>query len=82
MKFAKYLANLGYGSRREVLHMFEYGAVTDQQGNALSADDTFVHANVLVNGEPLDPPPGSALMFNKPVGYVCSTKEASQLIYE
>ena len=82
MKFAKYLANLGYGSRREVVRMFEYGAITDVQGNALNGDDVFVHANVHVNGEPLDPPPGSALMFNKPVGYVCSTKEASQLIYE
>ncbi len=82
MKFAKYLANLGYGSRREVIYLFEHGAITDVEGNMLQANDTFVHANVLVNGEPLDPPPGSALMFNKPVGYVCSTKEASQLIYE
>lgn len=82
MKFAKYLANLGYGSRREVVRMFEYGAITDADGNALSIDDQFVHADVRVDGEPLDPPPGSALIFNKPVGYVCSTKEASQLIYE
>lgn len=82
MKFAKYLANLGYGSRREVLAMFDYGAITDADGNALSSDDAFTHNNVRVDGEPLDPPPGSALMFNKPVGYVCSVKEASQLIYE
>ncbi|MEP6833154.1 MAG: pseudouridine synthase [Gemmatimonas sp.] len=82
MKFAKYLANLGYGSRREVLNMFEYGAITDAEGNVLSADDAFAHHNVRVDGRPLDPPPGSALMFNKPVGYVCSTKESSQLIYE
>lgn len=82
MKFAKYLANLGYGSRREVLAMFEYGAITDANGNVLSSDDAFTHDAVRVDGEPLDPPPGSALMFNKPVGYVCSVKEASQLIYE
>ena len=82
MKFVKYLANLGYGSRREVERLFKYGQITSRSGVQLSADDSFVHADVCVDGEPLDPPPGSALMFNKPVGYVCSTKEASQLIYE
>ena len=82
MKFAKYLANLGYGSRREVLQMFEHGAITDMAGTVLSVHDAFVHDAVRIDGEPLDPPPGSALMFNKPVGYVCSLKEASQLIYE
>lgn len=82
MKFAKYLANLGYGSRREVLMMFDHGAITDVDGNILSADDKFTHEDVRFEGEPLDPPPGSTLLFNKPVGYVCSTKEASQLIYE
>ena len=82
MKFAKYLANLGYGTRREVLNMFALGAITDVNGNVLASDAVFSHAHVRVDGQPLDPPPGSALLFNKPVGYVCSTKEASQLIYE
>lgn len=82
MKFAKYLANLGYGSRREVMQLFQVGAVTDASGMALSATSNFRHDDVRVDGEPLDPPPDSALMFHKPVGYVCSTKEASQLIYE
>lgn len=82
MKFIKYLANLGYGSRREVERLFGMGVITDSDGNRLSPDTAFVHANVRVDGEPLDVAPGSALMMNKPVGYVCSTKEASQLIYE
>jgi len=82
MKFAKYLANMGYGSRREVVSMFEYGAITHAAGNVMSVDEPFMHADVRVNGEPLDPPPGSALLFNKPIGYVCSLNEASQLIYE
>ena len=33
MKFVKYLANLGYGSRREVERMFKYAEVTDRDGN-------------------------------------------------
>lgn len=82
MKLVKYLANLGYGSRREVERMFKYSEVTDRDGVALNEDDAFTHDKVLVAGEPLEPPPGSALIFNKPVGYVCSTKEASSLIYE
>jgi len=82
MKFAKYLANLGYGTRREVQRLFARGAVTNADGGVLAVDDAFTHDAVRVHGEPLDPPPGSALMFNKPVGYVCSTRESSQLIYD
>ena len=81
-KFAKYLANLGYGTRREVELMFRHGRITDANDVALSEDDTFAHESVMVDGEPLDPPPGSVLMFHKPIDYVCSTKEASRLIYE
>lgn len=82
MKFAKYLANLGYGSRKEVLRLFDIGAITNSNGDTLEASDIFTHDDVQVDGEPLDPPPSSVLIFNKPVGYVCSTKEASRLIYE
>lgn len=82
MKFVKYLANLGYGSRREVERLFKHGVITDAEGNLLTPDHKFAHNGVRVDGEPLDVAPGSALMMNKPVGYVCSTREASQLIYE
>ncbi|MBC8090234.1 MAG: rRNA pseudouridine synthase [Phycisphaerae bacterium] len=82
MKFIKYLANLGYGSRREVERLFKVGAITDADGKVLTAADTFAHNDVRVDGEPLDVAPGRALMLNKPTGYVCSSKEASQLIYE
>lgn len=82
MKFIKYLANLGYGSRREVERMFKLGAITNVAGNQLSPDDKFSHEDILVDGEALDVAPGSALMLHKPIGYVCSTREASQLIYE
>jgi 16S rRNA pseudouridine516 synthase len=82
MKFIKYLANLGYGSRREVERMFKQGAITDADGNRLDSSDPFVHEAVRVDGEPLDVAPGAVLMLNKPTGFVCSTREASQLIYE
>ena len=34
-----------------------------------------------VDGSPLDPLPGLALMLNKPVGVTCSHKEAGPLVY-
>ncbi|HEY5062339.1 MAG TPA: 16S rRNA pseudouridine(516) synthase, partial [Gemmatimonadaceae bacterium] len=48
----------------------------------LADDEPFVHDDVRVDDERLDPPPGSVLMFHKPVGYVCATKDADRLIYE
>ena len=36
---------------------------------------------MVVDGDPLDPPPGLALMMNKPLGVTCSHKEAGPLVY-
>jgi 16S rRNA pseudouridine516 synthase len=36
---------------------------------------------MLVDDEPLDPPPGLALMLNKPLGVTCSHKELGPLVY-
>ena len=82
VKLAKYIANLGYGSRRQVIELIGDDRVTTKDGIALGTGDSFEHDNVLVDGEPLDPRPGSVLMMNKPVGYVCSMKGASRLIYD
>ena len=38
-------------------------------------------ARMIVDGEPLDPPPGLALMMNKPLGVTCSHKELGPLVY-
>lgn len=82
MKIVKHIANLGYGSRKQVALMFREGRVTDGAGEVLYADDPVDHDNIRVDGEPLDPPPGLALMLHKPVGYTCSTKDAGRLIYD
>ena len=39
MKLVKLIANLGYGSRKEVTAMFREGRITDPQGEVLYADD-------------------------------------------
>jgi 16S rRNA pseudouridine516 synthase len=86
MKLLKRIANLGYGSRKQVIAMFREGRITDAEGATLYADDELdVHASheaVRIDGEPLDPPPGLLLMLHKPVGYTCSTKDQGRLIYE
>lgn len=82
MKLVRMIANLGYGSRREVAMMFREGRITDAQGEVLYADDRREHADIRVDGEPLDPPQGLCLMLNKPQGVTCSTKESGRLVYD
>ncbi|KPN16588.1 16S rRNA pseudouridine(516) synthase [Xanthomonas sp. Mitacek01] len=82
MKLVKLLANLGYGSRKQVAWMFREGRVTDAAGDVLYADDQVGHDDVRVDGEPLDPPQGLALMLHKPAGYTCSTKDTGRLVYD
>ena len=82
MKLVKLLANLGYGSRRDVQWMFREGRITDPDGEVLYADDQVPHEAIRVDGEPLDPPSGLLLMLNKPVGITCSTKDPGRVVYD
>lgn len=82
MKLVKHIANLGYGSRKQVQGMFREGRITNAAGEVLYADDPLDHDDVRVDGEPLDPPPGLLLMLHKPTGYTCSTKDAGRLVYD
>jgi 16S rRNA pseudouridine516 synthase len=82
MKLLKLIANLGYGSRKEVMELFRDGRIRDLQGEVLYSDDQVDHSQVLIDGEPLDPPPGMLIMLHKPVGYTCSTKDPGKVVYE
>ncbi|MBZ6076052.1 pseudouridine synthase [Microvirga puerhi] len=86
LRLDRLLANLGYGSRREVQYLVDSGAVT-LDGKALEDADQRIAvtrdltARMHIDGEPLDPLPGVVLMVNKPLGVTCSHKEAGPLIY-
>ena len=82
MRLLKTIANLGYGSRKDVAAMFCAGRITDAAGEVLYADDRVAHGDVRIDGEPLDPPVGLTLMLHKPVGYTCSTKDRGRLVYD
>ncbi|MBS0213513.1 MAG: pseudouridine synthase [Proteobacteria bacterium] len=86
MKLLRHLANLGYGSRREVMAMLRAGRVADARGDVLYADDALgtaiAHADIRLDGEPLDPAPGVVLILHKPVGCTCSTRDPGRVVYD
>ena len=82
VKLLRYLANLGYGSRREVLGLLGEERVTDAAGELLYGDDVRPHEDIRIDGEALDPAPGLLLMLNKPAGVTCSTKDQGKLVYD
>ncbi|WP_257387516.1 pseudouridine synthase [Tahibacter caeni] len=82
MKLLRHIANLGYGSRREVAAWFRDGRISDTHGNMLDEDARIAPGDVRLDGEPLDPPPGLVVLLHKPVGYTCSTKDPGRLIYD
>ncbi len=81
------LANLGYGSRRDVQALAAAGLVT-LDGETLARADRHVAVTpdlptrMRVEGRPLDPPPPLTLILNKPLGVVCSHREPGRSVYE
>jgi 16S rRNA pseudouridine516 synthase len=82
MRLVKLIANLGYGSRKQVMELFREGLITDAAGEVLYADDQRVHSDIRIDGAPLDPPQGLTLLLHKPVGVTCSTKDSGRIVYD
>ncbi len=82
MKLVRHIANLGYGSRKQVALMFRAGRITDANGEVLYADDPLDHDNLRIDGEPADPAQGMLLALHKPVGYTCSTRDPGRIVYD
>jgi 16S rRNA pseudouridine516 synthase len=87
LRLDRLLANMGYGSRRDVQQMVRYGEVTLDGAPVTDSDMKVVvepglSARMMVHGAKLDPPPGMALMLHKPVGVTCSHKDVGPLVYK
>jgi 16S rRNA pseudouridine516 synthase len=82
MKLVKLLANLGYGSRKEVQRLIRSGAVTDAAGKVLGENEVPPHDQILFRGEELDPPAPLVIMLHKPDGYTCSSEDPGSTIYD
>lgn len=81
------LANLGYGSRREVSALVRRGQVlVDGQplkdAGARIAVTADLPAHMTVCGQPLDPPAPLTILMHKPLDLVCSHREAGRSVYE
>lgn len=83
LRLDRLLANLGYGSRREVQAMIAAGEVR-LAGEAFRDPAAHVasDAPLTVDGQPVDPPAPLTLLVNKPLGIVCSHREAGRSLYE
>ncbi|WP_297800442.1 16S rRNA pseudouridine(516) synthase [Arenimonas sp. GDDSR-1] len=82
MKLVKLLANLGYGSRKDVTRLIRNGWLTRRDGSTVGLDDAYTHEDLLVDDEPIDPAQGVLILLNKPIGYTCSTKDPGRVVYD
>ncbi len=87
LRLDRLLANLGYGSRREMQALAKNGRIT-LDGEPFRDADKHVSLtrdlpdHLQIDGKAIDPPPGIALMLHKPLGVTCSHKEAGPLVYD
>ncbi len=86
LRLDRLLANMGYGSRREIALLTRAGLVVLDGVPLRDADQRIpvtpdLAQRMLIDGEPLDPPPGLTLMLHKPLGVTCSHKEVGPLVY-
>lgn len=82
MRLPRLIANLGYGSQRDVKALIRDGRVTLADGTVLAEASKAEHAHIRIDGEALDPAPGVVLMLHKPAGYTCSTADPGRIVYE
>jgi 16S rRNA pseudouridine516 synthase len=82
MRLVRLIANLGYGSQKDVRRLIKDGRVARADGQVLRENDQTDHHDIRLDGEPLDPPAGLVIMLNKPAGYTCSTSDPGRVVYE
>lgn len=82
MKWIKLLANLGYGSRKEIKQLFREGRICDAEGMPVTADAPLDPACLRLDGAPLDPLPGVLIALHKPCGYTCSMRDRGPLVLD
>ncbi len=87
VRLDRLLGNLGYGSRAEIQRLARAGGI-ELDGVELSDASERIAVlpdlsdRMMVQGRPLDPPPGLAIIMHKPLGMTCSRKEDGPLVYD
>jgi 16S rRNA pseudouridine516 synthase len=87
MRIDRLLANMGYGSRRDIERMansdrviLDGRPVDDVSARIAVARN--LPTRMYIDREPLDPPPGLIVALHKPLGVTCSHKETGALVYD
>ncbi|PTT75643.1 16S rRNA pseudouridine(516) synthase [Pseudomonas sp. HMWF010] len=86
-RLVRLLANLGYGSRKDVQAMIAGGrvvldgAVLKDIGSKVAVTSD-LPARMTIRGVAVDPPAPLVLLMHKPLGVVCSHKEDGDRIYD
>lgn len=87
MRLDRMLANLGYGSRREI-HQLVNAEEVILDGKPLDDANQRIPVTpdlpqrMTVMGQPIDPPPPVVVLLHKPLGVVCSHKEPGRRVYD
>lgn len=87
MRIDRLLANMGYGSRRDIERMANGDRIVL---DGRPVDDVSMRiavtrdlpARMSIDREPIDPPPGLVIALHKPLGVTCSHKEAGALVFD
>lgn len=87
MRLDRLLANMGYGSRREMQQLAKNGRITLDGEPVRDAEKRLpitrdLPQHLSIDGKAIDPVPGFALLLHKPLGVTCSHKEAGALVYD
>lgn len=87
LRLDRLLANMGYGSRKDIEALVKAGRIA-LDGKPVADADIHVpvapelQARLTIAGHAIDPPPGIVVMLHKPLGHTCSHKEAGPLVYD
>ncbi len=87
LRLDRLLANMGYGSRKDIDSLVKSRRILLDGAPVMDAAahvavTPALATRLTIAGNPLDPPPGFALMLHKPLGVTCSHKEVGPLVYD
>ncbi|MFC7292042.1 pseudouridine synthase [Hirschia litorea] len=87
VRLDKLLANMGYGTRKEIDALVRSRRILLEGKPLKSASEKLppsenLQNRLTIDNTPIDPLPGFAIMLHKPVGVTCSRKDSGTLINE
>jgi len=87
LRLDRLLANMGYGSRREIQFLVSEGLITLDGAELTKADQHIplsrdLSSRLMIDGTAIDPIPGMVIMLHKPLGVTCSHKDVGPLVYD